>query len=140
MGVGRSRRFRPSNSSCGVEQVNPRTAKTKGRETENLFVEWVRDHGVPHAERRRLNGSADRGDVGGWPGVCVEIKSGARTDIAGWLQQLKVETDHAGADVGFVAVRPKGQPHPSGWYAVMPLPELMRLLVDAGWACAPQPE
>ena len=114
--------------------MKPGTAKAKGRETENLFVSWVNDHGVPHAERRRLNGSSDKGDVGGWPGVCVEIKSGAKLDIAGWLGELAVEKRHAAADVGFVAVRPKGRPDPDDWFVVMPLPELMDLLGAAGWA------
>ena len=114
--------------------VTPGGAKVKGRETENLLVDWLHRNGAPHAERRRLAGVADRGDVGGWPGVCVEIKSGAKVDVAGWLAELAVEVRNAKADVGFVAVRPKGRPDPDGWWAVMPLPALLRLLVDAGWA------
>jgi hypothetical protein len=113
--------------------MKPSTAKAKGRETENLLVEFLRQHGVPHAERRRLTGSADQGDITGWPGVCVEIKSGARVAIPQWLSELAAEKRNSAARVGFVAVRPKGTPDPDGWYVVLPLPELMDLLEEAGW-------
>lgn len=113
--------------------MKPSTAKAKGRATENLLVDWLRTHGVPHAERRRLTGSADQGDITGWPGICVEVKSGAKLDIAGWLAELAAEVRNSGATHGFVAVRPKGKPDPEDWFAVLPLPELVRLFAEAGW-------
>lgn len=116
--------------------MKPATAKAKGRETENALVAWLRVNGVPYAERRRLTGSKDQGDVT-WPGVCVECKSGARLDIAGWLDELAAEMIHSRAETGFVAVRPKGRPAPDDWFAVLPLPVLMQLLIDAGHAVQP---
>ena len=114
--------------------MKPATAKAKGRDTENLFVGYARKvFGLTGLERRRLMGSADQGDVTGWPGVCVEIKSGARIDIPGWLAELSAEIRNANAVTGFVAVRPKGKPAPENWYAVLPLPDLMQLMADAGW-------
>lgn len=117
--------------------MTPATAKAKGRETENLFVEYLRAHGVPYAERRRLTGSADQGDITGWPGMVVEVKSGARVAVAKWLSELAAEKRNAAARSGFVAVRPKGKPDPDGWYVVLPLPELMDLLEEAGWTSGP---
>lgn len=113
--------------------MKPGTAKAKGRQTENALVEWLRANGVPHAERRRLAGVEDKGDIAGWPRVCVEVKSGARIDIAGWLDELAKEIANAGADRGFVAVRPKGKPQPDDWFAVLPLPALLELLDEAGY-------
>lgn len=113
--------------------MKPSTAKSKGRETENIFVEYLIEHGVIHAERRRLNGSFDQGDVTGWPGVVVEVKSGAKLDIAGWLAELKVEMLNAEAEMGFVAVRPKGKPNAKDWFALMPVDLLMQLMKEAGW-------
>jgi hypothetical protein len=114
--------------------VKSSTAKAKGRDTENSFVAYARTvWGLTHIERRRLMGSADQGDVTGWPGVCVEIKSGARIDVAGWLAELDAEIANACATTGFVAVRPKGKPNPDEWYALLHLPTLMRLMADAGW-------
>ena len=113
--------------------MKPGTAKAKGRDTENRLVAHLRTHGWPHAERRRLTGAADQGDITGIPGVCVEVKSGARLDIAGWLDELYDEMDNAHASTGFVAVRPKGRPDPADWYAVLPLPLMLELLKEAGW-------
>ena len=107
------------------------TVKAKGRETENRFVEWVNERYGMLLERRRLNGVLDQGDVTGWPGVCVEVKSGASLDIPGWLRELDNEIVNSGADTGFVAVRPKGKPDPSDWYAVLPLPVLMGLMQES---------
>ncbi len=113
--------------------MKPGTAKAKGRQTENILVEWLRLHGVPYAERRRLAGAADQGDVTGWPGVCIEIKSGARLAISTWLKELKSEKLNSKANIGFIAVRPKGLPDPDDWFVVLPLPELMDLFNQAGW-------
>lgn len=116
--------------------MKPATAKAKGRQTESALVEHLRRHGWPHAERRRLTGRDDQGDIAGMRGpsgdVCVEVKSGARLDLGGWLAELERETAAARAATGFVAVRPKGKPDPTGWYAVMPLPWLLELLAEAG--------
>lgn len=117
--------------------MKPATAKAKGRETEAALVEHLRLAGWGWAERRRLAGVEDKGDVAGVHGpsgeVCIEVKSGASLDLPGWLRELDRETIAAGADTGFVAVRPKGRPDPEDWYAVMPLPWLLDLLVQAGY-------
>ena len=113
--------------------MKPATAKAKGRQTESMLVDWLRANGVPHAERRRLTGAHDQGDITGWPGVCVEVKSGARLDIAGWIDELAAEIRHAQAETGFVAVRPRGRPAVDDWWAVLPLPALVELMRQAGW-------
>jgi hypothetical protein len=125
--------------------MKPSTAKAKGRATENLLVEHLRAAGWPHAERRRLNGRDDLGDIAGVRGmdgsgrrdICIEVKSGGRIDLAGFLDELRVETRNAAADNGFVAIRPKGKPDPNDWYAVLPLPWLIELLHEAGYAGIP---
>ena len=114
--------------------MKPGTAKSKGRETENRFVDYARTTwGLAGVERRRLAGINDMGDIAGWPGVCVEIKSGAKVTISTWLAELATETANSHATIGFCAVRPKGQPDPTDWYAILPLPALMQLMAEAGW-------
>jgi hypothetical protein len=113
--------------------MKPRTAKDKGRWTENAAVAYLRSWGLVHAERRRLKGAADEGDITGWPGVVVEVKSGARLDIAGWLHELDAEMFNAHAISGFVMVRPKGKPDPADWFALLPMPLIMALYEAAGW-------
>lgn len=99
--------------------MKPATAKTKGRETENSWIEFLRPRGLPAVERRRLMGALDQGDVSGWPNVCSEVKSGAKLDILNWLRQLDSEIVNSKSETGYVVVRPKGLPDPKDWYVVM---------------------
>ena len=110
--------------------MKPSTAKAKGRETENAFVQWMKNRWGKKVERRRLTGAQDQGDISGWDNVCVEVKSGASIDLPGWLKQLEDEKINSDSEFGFVAVRPKGKPDPEEWYAVMSLPDLVLLLMD----------
>lgn len=112
--------------------MKPSTAKAKGRETEQAFCDWLRTFGIP-AERRRLNGVEDKGDVAGWDRVCVEVKSGAMLALPQWNLELQREIAHSGAETGFIAVRPKGRPTVDDWWAVLPMPLLMRLMERAGF-------
>lgn len=107
-------------------------AKVKGRETENALIRFLKSYGLK-VERRRLTGSADQGDVTGWPGVCVEIKSAAQWQPIEWLRQLDAEAENSKAETGFVAARPKGKPDPEDWVAIIRLPWLMELMREAGW-------
>ena len=111
--------------------MKPGTAKVKGRTTENLLVEYLRANGFPYAERRRLAGSGDRGDIAGVVGVVIEVKSGARIDLASWMAELAWEISNDRASYGMVVVRPKGRPNPEQWWTVMPLPQAIELLGDA---------
>lgn len=123
--------------------LKPSTAKAKGADTEIKFVTWlIEKWGIVNAERRHLNGVIDKGDIAGWSqnkngvkmkDVCCEVKSGASLNLPGWLRELKVEKANAKADVGFVTVRPKGKPNVDDWYAIMPMPEFMELLGEAGY-------
>lgn len=102
--------------------MKPSTAKTKGRATEAALVDWLRSNGYPHAERRRLTGTHDQGDITGIPGLCVEVKSGARPAIPQWLAELDAEIVNADAETGVLVIRPKGRPDPTEWWAIQRLP------------------
>lgn len=117
--------------------MKPSTAKAKGRDTENRVVAWLRDHGVVNAERRRLNGSADQGDITGWPGVCLEVKSAATLRIPEWMAELDVEMDHAHAATGAVIARPRGKPDVDDWWVIMPPTLWIDLMRAAGWVDTP---
>jgi len=47
-------------------------ARAKGTAWETAIVGYLRGRGAPHAERRALNGSNDRGDIAGIPGLVIE--------------------------------------------------------------------
>lgn len=118
---------------------SPRQNKRKGVETENSGVEHLRENGVPNAERRRLTGRYDQGDVAGWSApdgskrVCVEIKSGATLKLNEWLRELDEEITNSRSEAGFVWVRPKGKPRPEDWFVVMRTDMVMHLLKEAGF-------
>lgn len=112
--------------------MKPASAKAKGRRAENLFVDYLRRHGVPHAERRARTGAKDQGDITGWPGVCVEIKATQKITIPQWLRELDAEMVHAHAATGFVAYKPTGVVDPDGWYCILRPAVLLELMAAAG--------
>ena len=119
--------------------MKPSTAKAKGAQTEQMFVDWIKLRGVPNAERRHLAGQFDKGDVAGWvkgtgeKSVCVEIKSGAVLKIPEWISELEMEILNSDSDTGFIVVRPKGKPKVDDWFTVLPVEILMSLLEEAGY-------
>jgi hypothetical protein len=117
--------------------MTPGTAKAKGRATENQAVEWLREHGWVNAERRRLAGCEDQGDITGIPGMCIEVKSAAAWKPVQWLRETTVETVNAGADIGFCMARPKGGTNVDDWVVMMTPATLLKLLADAGWTPIP---
>ena len=107
--------------------MKPASIKAKGRLAENLFVDFLRAR-WPMAERRRLNGVLDRGDVSGVPQTVIEVKSGAKLDLPGWLRELDVEMVNDGARFGCVAVKPRGVTDGSRFYCVMTGSQFVELL------------
>lgn len=123
------RGVRDEESGC---ELKPGTAKAKGRATENQAVEWLREQGWTAAERRRLQGAFDQGDVAGVPGICIEVKSAATWQPVQWLRETTVETVNAEAELGFVMARPKGGVIVDGWVIMMTPATLMQLLTESG--------
>lgn len=119
--------------------MKPYTAKSKGRETEQAWVDFLIGNGVPLAERRRLNGVEDRGDIAGWAApdnswrVVSEVKSGAVLKIPEWLRELDAEVTNDDANTGHIVVRPKGKPNPVDWFVVMDVPGFIDLMAEAGF-------
>lgn len=113
--------------------MRPSTAKAKGRATENQAVEWLREQGWVNAERRRLHGSADQGDITGIPGMCIEVKSAAHWQPVEWLRQLDEEVENAEAQIGFVMARPKGGTDVEDWVIMMTPRQLIEMLAGLGW-------
>lgn len=110
--------------------MKPASIKAKGRNAENLFVEFLRGW-FPLAERRRLNGSYDRGDVSGVPDTVIEVKSGSKIDLPGWLRELEVEMANDDAEFGCVAIKPRGVTDGARFYCVMSGSMFVELLTRA---------
>lgn len=110
-------------------------SRKKGTAAESVVVEHIRAAGWPHAERRAANGTTDRGDIAGIPGVVLEVKSGARLELPAWLKETEVERVNDGAAYGLLIVKPKGvgTTRVGDWPVVLPLSAAVRLLKEAGY-------
>lgn len=110
--------------------MNSRSCKAKGRAAENAVVEYLRSRGIK-AERRRLTGCEDCGDVGGWEAVVCEIKDHRLLKLGPWLDELQAEMANADKRFGpghrgVLVVKRKGYPNaPEKWFAIMPLGKLL---------------
>lgn len=96
-------------------------------------MQFLRDNGVPHAERRALGGNKDRGDLAGIPGVVVEAKSAQRLQLAAWVDEAEAERANDGADIGVVWIKRKGRASPGSGYVILTGVQLVRLLTAAGY-------
>lgn len=108
-------------------------SKRKGTAWESALVAYLRDNGVPHAERRALSGSKDRGDIAGIPGVAIEAKSANEIKLAAWIDEAETERANDGADLGVLWIKRRGKASPGSGYAVLTGDALLQLLAAAGY-------
>jgi hypothetical protein len=94
-------------------------------------VEYLREHGFPYAERRALSGALDKGDLVGIPGVMIECKAEKSITLADYMDEVKVQTANAGAQLGVAVVKRRNRPVGDA-YVVLPLSAFADLLADAG--------
>jgi hypothetical protein len=106
-------------------------SRRKGTAWESAVVEYLREHGIPYAERRALSGSLDRGDITGVPGVMIEAKAEKSIDLAGYMDEVRVQTANAGAQLGVAVVKRRNR-SPGDAYVVLTLATFAGLLADAG--------
>ena len=114
-------------------------SRAKGTSWESAIVTYLRANGVPHAERRALNGSRDRGDLAGLPGVVCEAKSAARLELAVWLAEAEAERVNDGADIAFVWHKRRGKTSAADGYVTMTGATLVALLRAAGYIAEQTP-
>lgn len=107
--------------------------RAKGTAAETAVVNYLKAHGFPHAERRALHGTADKGDITGCGPVVFEVKNHKQMDLAGWIKELEAEMVNAGVDVGAVVSKKRGTTDPGEFYAILPFRILVSLLIEAGF-------
>lgn len=107
--------------------------RAKGTAAETAVVRWLAAHGFPHAERRALHGTNDKGDITGCGPLVFEVKNHKAHDLAGWMKELAAEVHNADADLGAVIAKRRGTTNPGDWYAILTLEDLAALLVEAGY-------
>jgi hypothetical protein len=106
-------------------------SKAKGTKWETEIVRALRDAGFVQAERRAGNGIHDRGDITGIPGLVVEAKNHARTELAEWVKEAITERDNARAMYGVVWHKRRGKAAAEDGYVTMTGGDFLWLLADA---------
>jgi len=111
-------------------------AKGKGRDGENAVVDYLRSRGY-RAERRRLTGTEDCGDISGVPAT-IEVKACKKFDLSGWLKEAEDEGNNADRRFNegvwqprLVVAKKRGTLDASQWFAIMTLEQAVKLLRHA---------
>lgn len=112
---------------------NRASAKAAGTSWESEIVRTLIGAGWPHAERRRLSGAYDRGDIAGVVGVCIEAKNTTKLDISAALNEALVEAKNAGASVAAAWIKRRGKSAGGDGYVVLDGHTFMQLLKEAGY-------
>ncbi len=108
-------------------------AKQKGTAAETAVVNWLVSKGRNHVERRSLNGSNDRGDIAGLPGVVIEVKNHKEIKLSQWIKELEAEMHNDKADTGVIIHKKTGTTDVGMWYATLPVSVWFKLLEEAGY-------
>lgn len=108
-------------------------SRARGTRWESTIVDYLRGSGVPHAERRALNGAKDRGDIAGIPGVVIEAKDAKAVTLAAWLDEANTERANDNADLGVVWFKRRGKTSPGSGYVLLDGATLIHLLTAAGY-------
>lgn len=106
--------------------------RRKGATNELAVARWLQTHGHPHAERR--GGGFGGSDIVGTPGLTWEVKAQAGQSLGTWVDQADKARAAAGDRYSIVIAKRRGTTDVGRWHAVLPVEQLARLLVDAGWA------
>src|SRR5690348_16916994 len=114
--------------------------RAKGTSWESKIIEFLRERGWPHAERRALGGNNDRGDVAGVVGVVIEAKSCNRLELAAWLDEAEAERANDRADLGVAWIKRRGKTSAAHGYVVMDGDTFTWLLRAAGYGKPIAPE
>ena len=115
-------------------------SKAKGTAAETAVVRYLRSVGFVQAERRALNGIADRGDIAGIPGVVIEVKNHARQELPAWVAEAETERDNDNADLGVVWHKRRGKGSPADWFVTMSGAQFAALLREQQGLPAPAAE
>ena len=100
----------------------------KGADWEQKVAEYLKEE-FPMVERRVKNGRLDRGDITGIPNVVIECKAERTIDIPGYLGELALEMENAGAPFGFVFVKNRRHSTEDG-YAICSIEMARYILVN----------
>jgi hypothetical protein len=120
----------------GVVTRSRKTAREAGTKWETEIVRALIAAGWPNAERRRLAGAKDRGDIAGIAGVVIEAKNTNRLALAEAVDEARAEASNDNAGVfgvshGAAWIKRKGKTSALDGYVVMDGRTFLALLKEA---------
>ncbi len=107
--------------------------KIKGTRAESAVVAYLQENGFPHAERRALSGTQDRGDVAGVAENVIEVKDVARDGLPGWIDETQVEKTNAKAKYAVCWHKRRGKGSPKDWFVTMTGEQYVAILHALGY-------
>lgn len=107
--------------------------RAKGTAWESAIVNFLRGHGWPHAERRAMGGTNDRGDIAGIVGVVIEAKNHRTMDLAGWWSEAQTERDNDQAQHAVLWLKRRGKASAGDGWVVLDGRTFAALLKEAGY-------
>jgi hypothetical protein len=108
-------------------------SKAKGDRWEAAIVDFLRGNGAPHAERRRLAGVGDRGDIAGIPFVVIQAKDDPSMSVPAMLREAEAERVNDRADIGVAWTKVRGKASAGDGIVHMTPATFLLLLQGAGY-------
>ena len=104
--------------------------KVRGRESERILAQYLRDHGWEHAHQ--VGSGAAGSDIQGIEGLDIEVKSRANFDPKSCMKQLKNRKTN-GLGVAVMRLNGQGEAAIDDWVAVLRVEDLVYLLKANGY-------
>ena len=104
--------------------------KVRGRESERILAQYLRDHGWQHAHQ--VGAGASGSDIQGIEGLDIEVKSRTKFDPAATMRQLKARKA-TGLGVAVMRLNGQGEAAIDDWVAVIRVEDLVYLLKANGY-------
>jgi Holliday junction resolvase len=102
-------------------------SKQKGTLFEREVAEFLQSTGHPLVERRTLSGKNDRGDLAGIPNWTLELKATKELDLAGAVDEARVEAVNANT-LWYAAIVKRRRRSIGEAYVVLPLALFTKLI------------
>lgn len=107
-----------------------KSRKVRGRETERILAQYLRNHGWEHAHQ--VGSGAAGSDIQGIDGLDIEVKARSKFDPKSCMQQLK-DRKTEGLGVAVMRLNGQGEAAIDDWVAVLRVEDLVYLLKANGY-------
>ena len=105
--------------------------KQRGRDSERIVANYLKEHGWPYAEP--VGAGRSGSDVTGIVGVDIEVKARRNLDLTGTLRQQALRASDGVLPLAVIRPDGFGPSRIGEWPVVLPLSVMVQLLREAGY-------